>query len=41
MCEAEAIVNSRPKAASGMNVPKEEPLTQNNLLTMKSRVQNR
>ena len=38
MCEAEAIVNSRPMAAPGMNVPEDEPLTPNHLLTMKSRV---
>ena len=38
MCEAEAIVNSRPMAAPGMNVPEDEPFTPNHLLTMKSRV---
>ena len=38
MCEAEAIVNSRPMAAPGMNVREDEPLTPNHLLTMKSRV---
>ena len=38
MCEAEAIVNSRPMAPPGTNVPEEEPLTPNHLLTMKSRV---
>ena len=38
MCEAEAIVNSLPMAAPGMNVPEDEPLTPNHLLTMKSRV---
>lgn len=38
MCEAEAIVNSRPIAAAGTNSPEIELLTPNHLLTMKSRV---
>jgi hypothetical protein len=38
MCEAEAIVNSRPIVNTGTNSPEEEPLTPNHLLTQKSRV---
>ena len=38
ICEAEAIVNSRPIVAVGTNSPEVEPLTPNHLLTMKSRV---
>jgi hypothetical protein len=38
MCEAEAIVNSRPIVATGMNSLEVEPLTPNHLLAMKSRV---
>ena len=37
MCEAEAIVNSRPIVATGINSLEVEPLTPNHLLTMKSR----
>ena len=38
MCEAEAIVDSRPVAAAGTSSPEIELLTPNHLLTMKSRV---
>ena len=38
ICEAEAIVNSRPIVAVGTNSPEVEPLMPNHLLTMKSRV---
>ena len=38
MCEAEAIVNSRPLTTDKLSSPEEEPLTPNHLLTMKSRV---
>ena len=38
ICEAEAIVNSRPIAAVEANSGEVEPLTPNHLLTMKSRV---
>ena len=39
MCEAEAIVHSRPLATDGLTTPSsQEPLTPNHLLTMKSNV---
>lgn len=38
MCEAEAIVNSRPLSADGLSLPSLEPLTPNHLLTSKSNV---
>jgi hypothetical protein len=38
MCEAEAIVNSRPIVATGMNSLEVEPLTPNHLLAKKSGV---